>query len=124
MTIETKTIKYPVFTVKAKVQTQGTSTEIGAYLDVHEGVYLGLLFTGREEAQRFMQRNALGAEDDVFEIPTESRLVQLARRLRDEGTIDTIVFDYGVFGNEATALPVEELCRRHIPEDDGEHGPS
>lgn len=124
MTIETKTIKYPVFTVKAKVQTQGTSNEIGAYLDVQDGAYLGLLFTGREEAQRFMQRNALGDEDDIFEIPNESRLVQMARRLRDDGTISTIVFDYGVFGNEVTSLPVEELCRRHITEDDGEHGPS
>ncbi len=125
MTIETKILKYPVYTVRAKVQTQGTSNEIGTYLDVDDGVYLGLLFTGREEALRFMKRNALGAEDDIFEIPTESRLVQLARRLRDEGTISTIVFDYGVFGDEVTALPVEELCRRHIPEDDIEsHGPS
>lgn len=120
--IETKTLKYPIFTVKSKVQTQGTSNEIGVYLDVQDGAYLGLLFTGREEARRFMQRNALGAEDDIFEIPSESRLVQLCRRLRDTGTIDTLVLDYGVFGDEVTAIPVEELCRQTIPEDQGEHG--
>jgi len=122
MTIETKTIKYPVFTVKSKVQTQGTSNEIGVYLDVSSGDYLGLLFTGLEEAKRFMKRNALSTEDEIVEIGSQSRLVQLARRVRDEGTMEFFVLDYGVFGDVVTAVPVEELCRISIPEDDLNHG--
>lgn len=123
MTIETMNIKYPLFTVKSKVQTQGTTNEVGVYLDVSLGDYLGLLFTGLDEAKRFMQRNALSNENEIVEISSESRMVQLARRVRDEGILRThnsegvFVLDYGVFGDVARAIPVEEFCRKSIPED-------
>lgn len=117
--VQSYQIVYPIYTVRAKAIGREAATECGVYLEETSGDYLGLLFSSSTEAKTFMYQNAIDeTTNEVHEIPTQSRLVQMARRIRDRGEFNSFVVDYGSFqGVEAVEIPVDELARLVIPED-------
>lgn len=117
--VQSYQVRYPVFTVRAAASGREAATECGVYLEETSGAYLGLLFSSREEARSFVYRNAIDeTTNEIHEIPTQSRLVQMARRIRDRGEIGSFVVDYGSYdGESAVEIPVDEIARLVIPED-------
>lgn len=118
-TVQSYQVRYPIYTVRAAALGREAATECGVYHEETSGDYLGLLFSSRQNALTFVYQNAIDeTTNEIHEIPTQSRLVQMARRIRDRGEIGSFVVDYGSYdGESAVEIPIDEIARLVIPED-------
>jgi len=108
--VQTINVSFPVTILASEDEEQ----ELGMELNLSTGEYLGLVFTDKDSAHRYMYTRGIEARTGLLD---ESKFVQMCRRLEDDGMVKTLLINPTSVGRECKAISVREIAMRRIPED-------